>query len=155
MAPRTKIYTATYGRDAGRSYLLTEQPASRVEEWCTQALLALARSGVDIGNEMDGTGAAGLFMLGLKTAAGINFPEAKQLMREMFECVAYAPPQGLPSRPLVDNDIEEVTTRFQLRREIFELHLGFSWADAVSKLKETSSGSTPAETSLNTPTSPG
>ena len=62
MARRTETFTATYGRDAGKSFTLTEMPADQAERWAIRALLALAGAGVD---RPDGAADAGVFACGL------------------------------------------------------------------------------------------
>lgn len=137
---KTKVVTITdEGRDKGKQFLLTEMPASRAEKWAVRALLALARSGVDVPDNLVLTGMAGLMEVGLLALRGISFSDAEPLLDEMIGCVMVMPdPIGNPTfaRNLIEDDIEEVATRVQLRSEVFSLHTDFfSLAD---KLKSTS-----------------
>jgi len=134
MARRELDVTITdEGRDNGKVYHLTEMPASQAEEWAAKALLALAHSEVDIG-EASGAGIAGIASLGLKALAKMPFADLKPLMDEMFTCVRAIPNPNNPlqTRPLVENDIEEVATRIRLRAELFTLHTGFLLAGSQS-----------------------
>ena len=46
------------------------------------------------------------------------------LLDEMMGCIQYAPSANI-KRPLIEDDIEEVTTRLQLRKAVWNLHLDF------------------------------
>lgn len=122
------------GRDKGKVFVLTEMPAARAEKWAGRAWLALARSGVDLPADLQGTGIAGLAILTLKAFAGVQWFDMEPLLDEMFECVQIKPDTRNPEvvRKLIDDDTEEVRTRIQLRREVVELHVGFSLADLPS-----------------------
>jgi hypothetical protein len=89
-------------------------------------------------------GLAGLAFIGVGAIAGLKFEDVEPLMDEMFaSCVAIVPDPARPSvfrgagrleggagpvGPMVEDDIEEVSTLLQLRKAILELHLGFSLA---------------------------
>lgn len=130
------------GRDKGRAYLLTEMPAMKIEKWAAKALLALTRSGVEVPDDVAAAGAAAILASGISSFAKISFEDAEPLMDEMMECVSIIPDQNrrdplsnLPvSRPLIEDDIEELATLLQLRGGLFELHLGFSVTAALSML---------------------
>lgn len=131
MARKTSVYTVeTDGRDKGKSYVLTEMPAAQAEKWAMRALLAAARSGIDIGNAA-GMGMQGVAILGIQALFNISWEEAEPLIDEMMTCVQIKEPSG--ARPLMGEDIEEVMTRFELRQAVLELHMGFSIADKKSK----------------------
>ena len=140
---KTEIVTIEReGRDKGRSYLLTEMPAMRIEKWAAKALLALGRSGVEVSDDIASAGAAAILAAGIGSFAKIAFEDAEPLMDEMMECVSIIPDQhrrdpmsNLPvSRPLIEDDIEELATLLQIRGGLFELHLGFSVTAALSML---------------------
>ena len=133
---KTEIITITDdNRDKGKVFVITELPASQAEMWAARALLALSRSGVDIGDVGD-AGMAGIAVLGLKALGGMKFEEAKPLMDEMFACIQRQPDPTKPEivRSLIEEDIEEVATRVRLRAEVFSLHTGFSYSGMASKL---------------------
>jgi len=139
MARKTETIIITDdGRDKDKIFVLTEMPASQAEEWAAKALLALAHSDVDIGDNTEGL--AGIARLGLKALAKMKFEDLKPLMEEMMTCVRFQPdPKNvLLTRPLVETDIEEIATRLRLRAELFTLHTGFSMAG--NKSTSTSEG---------------
>lgn len=129
------------GRDKGKVFVLRELPASQAEKWAARAFLALSRSGVDIPENIANSGLAGIAVLGLKMLGGMTFADAEPLMDEMFRCIQIMPDPSRPEviRPLIDrgsdgDDIEEISTRVRLRREVFQLHVDFSAADVRSSL---------------------
>lgn len=133
MARKTKVVTIDAGRDAGKSYLLTEMPASQSEAWATRALLALLHSGIEIPEEVQGMGLAGIASVGLSALGGIPWELLDPLLREMMECVQFVGDlsqinvaTGLPhARRLVEDDIEDMKTRLTLRKAVLELHVDF------------------------------
>lgn len=122
-------------RDKGKIFLLTEMPSARGEEWAMRALLALTKGGFDIGDAA-GKGMAGIAVMGLQSLMQLDYKDLKPLMDDMFECITICPDHKhlIVSRPLLEDDIEEVATRLQLRAEVFQLHTGFSMTEGKSKL---------------------
>lgn len=121
------------GRDKNKVFHIVEMPASRAERWAMRALLALTHSGVDLGDIDPTSGMRGLAearALGaklLRALVGLQFDEVEPLLDEMMTCVFFKPDKSNPSmyRPLMEEDIEDVTTRIQLRLEVLNVHLGF------------------------------
>lgn len=131
MARRVKEVSITdEGRDKGKTFIITEMPASQAEKWAARALLVVSRSGVELPEGVEGSGFAGVAVMGLRALFKVDFEELEPLMDEMMECVTWKPPRpDIPARALIEADIEEVATRLQLRKEVLELHTGFSLAD--------------------------
>ena len=150
---KTETITITDdGRDKGKMFLLTEMPAEKAEKWALRAFLALARSGVELPDDVQQLGMAGMAIVGLRALGGVQFSDAEELLDEMFECVQIMPDPGKPHiirRPTTD-DIEEIPTRLKLRTEVFKLHTGFLPAG----LGQMSTSEIPAvKSSSTTPTS--
>jgi hypothetical protein len=115
-------------RDGGKVFVITEMSALQAERWANRAILAVGNSGAKI-DHVKGAGIAGIAVLGFKALFGISEGPALELADELMTCVRIkvaAMPQG---RPLTDDDIEEVATRWLLKEKVFELHTGFSWAE--------------------------
>lgn len=132
---RTAYYKVSEeGRDQGKTYLITEMPATQAELLATRAFLAMSRGGVEIPDDVAATGMAGIAKVGLGLLAKIPFEDAKPIMEEMMACVRIVPDENKPdfSRPLVENDIEEIKTRLKLRMEVFKLHTDFLKAVGTS-----------------------
>jgi hypothetical protein len=155
MARKTIDITITdEGRDQGKTFRITEMPAVRAEKWAIRALTLVARSGVDIGN-IAGLGMAGIAMLGVQAIMSVSFDEIEPLLDEMMECITSVPDRSRPmiNPPLMENDIEEIATRFRLRQEVISLHVGFSMNGAQSN-EITSPAPASMSNSSNTPTFP-
>jgi hypothetical protein len=138
MARLVSNYTVTKkGRDFGKTFVITEMPASRAEAWATRALLALMAGGIELPDGFERMGMAGMAEVGIKALTGLKWEVAEPLLAEMFECVQIMPDKSKPSivRDLIEQDIEEIFTRFDLRMEVWNLHAGFFHAVAQSGSK--------------------
>lgn len=135
MARRVETFTATYGRDAGKTFVLSEMPADQAERWAIRALLALAGAGVDIPDGAADAGMAAFATLGLRALTALPEDKALPLLDEMMGCVKYQPDNPkIPPQDIghgVNGLIEEVRTRFEIRMALLRLHVGFSPAGAV------------------------
>ncbi len=143
MARNVANYTVTdEGRDKGKVFVLTEMPASRAESWAMRSLLALMAGGVEVPEGFDRMGMAAMAEVGIKALAGLKWEVAEPLLAEMWSCVQIMPDSSKPHivRNLIEEDIEEITTRIKLRAEVWKLHTGFLKAVAPS----ISGGSQPA-----------
>jgi hypothetical protein len=140
------IQITAEGRDAGKTFRITELSASAAEDWAIRAFMAIAKGGMEI---PDGVPAsiAGIAILGFRALAGMDAATAKPLLDEMMGCVQFITSSGVVRR-LVEEDIEEVATRLQLRKEVFEVHTGFFARAARLKSKNSASG---AEAASSTP----
>lgn len=157
MARKTaQIRIEAEGRDHGKTFFITEMPASQAEKWAARAFLALAKSGMQVPEDLKSMGLAGIFTLGVKALGSIEWTMAEPLMDEMFACVQIIPNPERDTnvkRGLVEADIEEVATRIKLRADVFELHTGFS--QVVAKFKSAAAAAIQESVSPSTSTSPG
>lgn len=125
---KTANYTVRdEGRDHGKLFHLTEMSASRAESWATRVLLALLASNPNIPENFEELGMSGLAELGMRSLGSLRWEVAEPLLAEMLECVQIIPDSSKPHvvRPLIEDDIEEVLTRFKLRMEVWGLHMDF------------------------------
>jgi hypothetical protein len=128
MARKTEMVVIdAEGRDKGKTFIIREMPATQAEKWAMRAFLALAKSGVDVPEDVAASGLAGIAALGLRALSGLTFADAEPLMDEMFSCIQIMPDPTRPNvtRHLIEDDIEEVATRLRLRKEVLALHTGF------------------------------
>jgi hypothetical protein len=142
------------GRDNGKVFKITEMPSEKAEKFAARALLALLRSGMQIPDEVAGAGLRGLAAVGVTafSRVDLDWSTIEPLLDEMMTCVLiYPPTAGLPPRKPISDDIEEISTRITLRREVLELHLGFSIADKLKSLHESAKSQ---GTTINAQTSP-
>jgi hypothetical protein len=145
---RTREVTLQDRGDA-KTYFITEMSAEAAEKWAIKAFLGLAKSGVDIPDDIAERGLAGVASIGFKALGGMDFEYLEPLLDEMFACVQFKTTAGI--RGLVASDIEDVANRLRLRAEVFELHTGFSIPGARSISAEP--GEEQAETSKSPPSS--
>ena len=125
---KTLSYTVSDdGRDNGKVFFITEMPSTKAEKWAIKAFLAMAKGGVELPEGIEHSGFSGIAKVGLQLLLQIPYELAEPLLDEMLECVQIRPNPKDPSivRPLMEEDIEEVKTRFVLRKEVFALHTGF------------------------------
>jgi hypothetical protein len=140
---------ARENRDAGKTYVLTEMPALKAERWARHAITACNRTDLDISGEIAKLGLIGFYLVGFQALAGGDIAAVDALMDEMLLQIKIIESPTV-ARPLGgDGDIEEVTTIYQLRKELLELHAGFSFAELASIL---AASATPTD-SQNTSTS--
>jgi hypothetical protein len=139
MTRRTDQFTVTKAligqkenRDFGKIYLLTEMSAWAAEKWAARALLAIMKS-ADLPEDFASAGLSGVAALGMKAFGGIMPDALLPLMDEMLACVQVIPdPKHPMPRGLVEEDIEEINTLFEIRKRLLDLHLGFSLAAKLS-----------------------
>ena len=137
MARKTKtviIQGGANNRDRGKQFLLTEMDAESAEWWALRVLFALGRANPKVSEMFDIPGGMGA----LASAAGaqelakalvsVNPFDIKPMLDEMMRCVSIIRDPKHPefATALLPEDIEEITTRFKLRGEVFYLHVGFS-----------------------------
>lgn len=128
-----RLQITAEGRDTGKVFILTEMAASKAERWALKALSALVASGVDIPDDVAAMGLAAVARMGIQAFAGIDFERAEPLLAEMFTCVTIQPGKdSAVTRELIEDDIEEVSTRVKLRSELFKLHMDFLTVAASS-----------------------
>lgn len=115
-------------RDRGKTFVVTEMPAAQGEEWAFRALCAMAKSGVELPDDYKSMSMAAIASLGFTALSGMSFGDAKPLLDEMMDCVKFVGDPKQPeatTRKLIADDIEEISTRLLLRKEVFSLHTDF------------------------------
>lgn len=154
------------GRDKGKTFVLTEMSSDQAERWAIRFLLALSAGGHEIPDELAETGMAGVAAVmsgapqsneaqrglgamitwAVKAISGLSWKDASPLLDEMMSCVTIQPDPAVPAftRALIPDDVEEIATRFQIRREVFKLHLSFSLG--VGPLNSAVPGTAPQST---------
>ena len=147
MARKETTFVAETGRDLGKQFLITEMSASQAENWAFQVILAVGNAGIEIPEGLASQGMAGLMAIGYMNLLKIPFDAAKPLLDEMMNCVQIIPSANI-KRKLVEEDIEEVGTRLQLRKSVWNLHMDFFLKESKSTL-ESEAQETMQESSLS------
>lgn len=128
MARKTKTITMDSGRDAGKTFLITEMPLLQADRWAQQALFALARSGIETQQFDEDEGMLGMAKVALNAISHIDPLVSNELMNELLTCVQIVPSGGVARDLIFDDDsgdIEDVKTLFMLRKEALMIHLDF------------------------------
>jgi hypothetical protein len=134
MARKESTFVADAGRDKGKQFLITEMSASQAENWAIKAILAVGNAGVEIPENLASQGMAGLIAIGYMNLLKVPFDLAKPLLDEMMSCVQFSPSAGI-KRALIEDDIEEVSTRLKLRKAVWDLHMDFFLGESKSTLE--------------------
>lgn len=121
MARKTLNFTGGAGRDAGKTFLITEMSARAGHAWATRMLLALLNSGIEIDEDIIDRGLAGLATVAMSAIGKISPAAAGPLMDELLDCVQSVQEKG--TRKWIDDDFEEIATIFQLQKAVFSLHV--------------------------------
>jgi len=141
-------------RDKGNTYFLTEMSAEDAEFWLVSFTMAAARSGVapNIIMQLKELGLAFVASVGLQALGSMSLEEVRPLLEKMFSCVQFISSNGTV-RNLAPGDIEEVSTRLRLRKEVIELHTGFfAHADRLkSEQQEKAAAESALQTASTTP----
>ena len=116
-------------RDKGKVFILTEMPGEQGELWAIQAAYLIEQAGMDVKPE-EREGMAGLASLERRHGHSIGFLRAIQdpSLEAMWQYVQYEPAPSLPPQPLIKGEacqIEEISTRLQIRMAFMRMHLGF------------------------------
>lgn len=166
MRKRQTITIEAEGRDKGKTFVIIEMPASQAQSWAHRALEAIAQRS-DIPSGVAQAGMLGIFIMGLKPILAAPWPMVEPLLKELFDsCLSIQPNLNddtilrgrgtdivKPVGKLLEEDIEEVSTRLFLQDKIFELHTGFSVATFLSQQWKEVVGVAKAFASLNIQTS--
>lgn len=123
MARKSVTITIGDGRDAGKIFRITEWPAIRIERWIMRAVFGLGKAGVEIPPEILQLGAAPTAFAIASQASRLPSRLGIRLADELMECVQRV--EEKLDRSLVENDIEDVTTRLRLKSEVLKLTFGF------------------------------
>ena len=124
----TKYITIDTGRDAGKTFLLTEMPCDQGMKWGARAVLALINAGVTLPDGSGNLGFAGLIGMAFKELRnGIKWDDLEPLVDDLMDCVKIVPNIDNKSvtRSLISTDIEEISTMLKLQSEVFKLHVNF------------------------------
>lgn len=123
MSRKKTTITIPDGRDQGKQFKLTEWGAIPTERWILRAVFGLGKAGVEIPPEILQLGAAATVYAIASQACKLPSRLGLKLADELMECVQRVEPAG--DRALVDQDIEDVSTRLRLKSEVLKLHFGF------------------------------
>lgn len=134
---KTTTVTIDKGRDAGKSFLITEMPLLKADKWARRFALGMMRGGVN----SDGLGGLAniknvdlssidgileLAKVGIAAFGNIDEDTAMELIDELTEsCIKIIPSSGIAREIVWDSDIKDVATLMLLRKEALGVHVDF------------------------------
>lgn len=121
MALIEETFKATVGRDVGKTFLITEMSPRKAHKWATRVLFAMLNSGIEIDEDTMDRGLAGVAAMAVSAIGKIPVEVAEPLMDELLACVQSV--QEKATRTLIESDIEEAATIFQLQKAALMLHI--------------------------------
>lgn len=125
MSLKTKTVVIEKGRDAGKTFVITEMPVTKADSWAMRAIFALANAGIDIGDVKPEMGMMGFGQVALKALSSIKAEVGIPLLNELLDCVQIVPTGGNARNMEIDSDIFDVMTLFILRKEALAIHIDF------------------------------
>lgn len=132
MARKSATITIDEGRDAGKSFVITEMPAKQWFDWSRRALIMVSRESFLPNNVKMGDGIAGMAETGF--AALLFCENASSLLDELMGCIKFkTPTDNSALRDLIESDTEDAETITKLLQSTYNLHMDFSKAADLLK----------------------
>ena len=119
-----EVVIADDNRDRGKTFRITEMPATKAQEFADRVFFAAMNCGVKLPGDIGQIGMAELYVAGIAMAEKIPYEWAKPLLEMLMDCVDLRTEAGT-YRKRVESDIEEIATVFKLRTEALKLHFDF------------------------------
>lgn len=146
MTLKTKTIIIESGRDKGKKFLLTEMPVAQIDNWAMRLLLALMSDGIDVPSHDPQGGMLSLAKTAFETLGKLPHDITIPLLNELLGCVEIIPDGGKPRPLALDlNDVQDFTTLWKLRKEVFQLHIDFL-LPAIGQTLESAQVATPSAT---------
>ncbi|MDC9598781.1 hypothetical protein [Xenorhabdus anantnagensis] len=121
----SKTITIESGRDAGKTFVITEMPIVKADNWAMRALFTIANGGIDIGDIRPEMGMIGMAQVAVKALSSIRAEDGIPLLDELLDCVQIVPSGGNARAIEFNSDIKDVKTMFLLRKEALAIHIDF------------------------------
>ena len=134
------LITIDESRDKNKLFSIEEAPAFKMESWCYKALTAIFESGTFVmPNDIMNFSSEVIAMLGISSILKIKNDKLNELFEEIFEYIKIIPEgnKNLARKIILDSeDIQEVSTLFELRLEWLKLNLNFLKAAGLYMMKK-------------------
>lgn len=132
-----KIIAIESGRDQGKTFVVREMPASKLEKWSARAMLALFNGNLpaDIAEQARGSNAVTLAQAVASGLGGISWEVVEPLYDELLGCVYRVPDPSTPAARVqlnpanVDAHIQDMSTLLRLRAGVLEVCFDFFGRD--------------------------
>ena len=112
-------------RKRGKTFYIEEWPASRADNWIMRLAFTFNKGGGELPMDLRSIGWEGVAIIGINTFLRGNVDPAVMIpiADELMECVTIVEPKA--TRSLVENDIEDFSTRLWLKGQVLKLTFGF------------------------------
>jgi hypothetical protein len=126
-------------RDAGKLFLLEEQPATVMEKWWLRLIIAAKGTAAEVPPEVAAMGIVGICIRGLNSflRADVDPDKLEPLLDQMLSWIKIVrdPKHPEVATTIVSaDDIRELPTLLWLRSEVLRIHINFSIYDGLSTL---------------------
>ena len=131
---KSQTFVADFGRDKGKNFLITEFDTFTVSKFVDRIFFEMMNAGIEIPEDVQDMGIAGLLMVGMESLKKIPYERAEPLLDKLMECVVYVPELNVPTitrgpngtaGKFLETDIEEFVTVMKLRKAVYDLHTDF------------------------------
>jgi len=114
--------TIEQGRDAGKTFKITEMGSVQMDRWATKALCLFGRSNQDL----RAIAKMGVLEI-IKAFSSVPYEEAQPLLDELLACASFKKDGVYVAMKgsMIDGVVEDFTTLFRLRVEALKIHFGF------------------------------
>lgn len=114
--------TIDQGRDAGKTFKITEMGSVQMDRWATKALCLFGRSNQGLGSLAN----MGLVEI-INAFSKVDYEEAQPLLDELLACASFKKDGAyvVMKGSMIEGVVEDFTTLFRLRVEALKLHFGF------------------------------
>lgn len=131
MRKQVKYTVQIEGRDKGKTYLITEFDADKGERFAAKVFFAILNAGLRLPDNLEKTAMENIALIGFDAICGalarVKFEDVAPIFDEMMEGIEFMPDISKPelSRKLLPDDIEEISTRLMLRKEVWNINTSF------------------------------
>lgn len=130
---KTKNYTIESGRDAGKTFKITEMPAIKADEWAHQLIEQAANSGVNLKDvdvlNLDTKSMKGMIEIGaavFSVLGRINYEISREMKFDILNRCVQIVPKGGESRPVLwDDEIKDFKNYTVLAAHAIGIHVDF------------------------------
>lgn len=123
-------------RDKGKVFILTELSSFDAEKWVWKLIPVLSVAGFDVNDDTLKGGFGAIAAMGAAAMLRMPYEFTQSLLDAMLPCIQYQHDPNHAAQPIMLDakcQIEEISTWFQLRKAVLDLHVDpFKAASASS-----------------------
>ena len=152
MRNQVKYTVSIKGRDEGKTYLITEFSADKGERFAAKVFFAILNAGIKLPENIEKTAMENIALIGFDAICAalskVRYEDVEPIFNEMMEGIEFIPDitRLELSRKLLPDDIEEISTRLMLRKEVWKINTSFFEAVTGMNLSGSNHGKTETAT---------